>query len=67
MKLVSIYLTSFYGSNLWDLFGDTAERLQNLGFYPYFRAKPPYRIKINVTPSILILQTFEIAHFEPQY
>ena len=27
MKLVSIYLTSFYGSNLWDLFGDSAERL----------------------------------------
>ena len=27
MKLVSVFLTSFYGSNLWDLFGDSAERL----------------------------------------
>ena len=27
MKLISIYLTSFYGSNLWDLYGDSAEKL----------------------------------------
>ena len=27
MKLVSIYLTSFYGSNLWDLYEDSAEKL----------------------------------------
>ena len=26
-KLVSIYLSSFYGSNLWDLFGEGANRL----------------------------------------
>ena len=27
MKLVSIYLSSFYGSNLWDLYSDYADRL----------------------------------------
>ena len=27
LQLVSTYLTSFYGSNLWDLYGDTTERL----------------------------------------
>ena len=27
MKLVSVYLTSFYGSNLWDLYEDSAEKL----------------------------------------
>ena len=27
MKLVSIYLTSIYGSNLWDLFEDSADKL----------------------------------------
>ena len=26
-KLISIYLTSFYGSSLWDIFSDAAERL----------------------------------------
>ena len=27
MNLVSIYLSSFYGSNLWDLYGDYVDRL----------------------------------------
>ena len=27
MKLVSIYLSSFYGSNLWDLYGDKCQKL----------------------------------------
>ena len=26
LQLVSTYLTSFYGSNLWDLYGETANR-----------------------------------------
>ena len=27
MKLISIYMCDFYGSNLWDLFGETADKL----------------------------------------
>ena len=27
MELVSIYLSSFYGSNLWDLYGEDTEKL----------------------------------------
>ena len=27
MNLISIYLSSFYGSNLWDLYGDYVDRL----------------------------------------
>ena len=27
IKLVTIYLSSFYGSNLWDLYDDTTDKL----------------------------------------
>ncbi len=40
---------------------------ENYWFYLYFRIKQPCRTKINVTPSILSLQTLEMAHFDPQY
>ena len=40
---------------------------QNYQFYPYFRVKLTYRTKTNINPSILQLQTLEMAHLDPQY
>ena len=35
--------------------------------YLYFCVKQPYGTKINVTRTILSLQTLEMAHFDRQY
>ena len=69
-------LNSFWPNLLVSIFWNFQKKIfsapfwhfsQNYWFYLYFRIKQPCRIKINVTWTILSLQTLEMAHFDPQY